>query len=79
MYEPDALVRCAAPLPDDVVKGHGPLDGGEVVSPPSQARDAGARIEDYFRIPSLRHYFNLKAEDRAVIPRRATTRIPHRL
>ncbi len=67
IYEPDALVRCGAPLPDDAVKVIDPVIIVEVLSPSTRARDAGAKLEDYFRLQSVRHYLILKTENRTVI------------
>lgn len=67
IYEPDAMVRCGVPLPEDAVKVTDPIIVVEVVSPSSRARDAGAKLEDYFRLPSLRHYLIVKTENRTVI------------
>ena len=50
VYEPDALVRCGEPLPDDAVKVTDPMIVVEVLSPSSLARDTGAKLEDYFRL-----------------------------
>jgi Uma2 family endonuclease len=66
-YEPDALVRCGAPLPPDALKLHDPVIVVEVLSPSSRARDAGAKLADYFRLPSVRHYLIVRTEDRTVI------------
>lgn len=66
-YEPDAMVRCGAPLPDDAIKVTDPLIIVEVLSPSTRARDAGAKLEDYFRLPSVRHYLILKTENQTVI------------
>lgn len=70
VYEPDALVRCGEPLPDDAVKIFDPVIVVEVVSPSARARDTGAKLEDYFRLPSLHHYLIVKTENRAVIHHR---------
>lgn len=67
VYEPDALVRCGNPLPGDALKVTDPLIVVEVLSPSTRARDAGAKLEDYFRLPSVRHYLILKTENRTVI------------
>jgi len=67
VYEPDATVRCGTKLPDDAVKITDPLIVVEVLSPSTRAVDAGAKLEDYFRIPSLRHYLIVKTENRAII------------
>lgn len=66
-YEPDALVRCGPPLPGDAVAITDPVIVVEVLSPSTRARDAGAKLEDYFRLPSLRHYLIVKTENRSVI------------
>lgn len=67
VYEPDALVRCGTPLPDDAVKLNDPVVVVEVLSPSSRARDAGAKLEDYFRLASVRHYLIVKTENRTII------------
>jgi hypothetical protein len=37
------------------------------VSPSSRARDSGGKLEDYFRMPPVRHYLIVKTENRAVV------------
>jgi Uma2 family endonuclease len=66
-YEPDALVRCGTLAPPGTVKLQDPIIVVEVLSPSSLARDAGAKLEDYFRIPSVQHHLILKTENRTVI------------
>ena len=66
-YEPDTLVRCGTPLPSGTVKLRDPIIVVEVVSPSSLARDAGAKLEDYFRLPSVQHYLILKTENRTIV------------
>jgi Uma2 family endonuclease len=66
-YEPDALVRCGTPLPPDAIKLHDPIVVVEVLSPSSLARDSGAKLADYFRLPSVRHYLIVRTEDRVLI------------
>ena len=56
VYEPDALVRCGPPLPPNAVKLSDPIIVVEVLSPSTSARDVGAKLADYFRLPSVRHY-----------------------
>jgi len=70
VYEPDAMLRCGPPLPPDAVKVTDPLVIVEVLSPSSRSRDAGAKLEDYFRLPSLRHYLIAKTENRTLIHHR---------
>jgi len=67
VYEPDALVRCGAPLAEDAIKVTDPLIVVEVLSPSTRARDAGAKLEDYFRLPSVRHYLIVKTENQSII------------
>lgn len=70
VYEPDALVRCGERLPGDTVKLSDPVIVVEVLSPSSRARDAGAKLEDYFRLASVRHYLIVKTDSRSVIHHR---------
>ena len=66
-YEPDALVRCGPVPPPDTVKLTDPVIVIEVLSPSTRARDAGAKLVDYFRLPSVHHYLIVRTEDRAII------------
>ena len=66
-YEPDALLRCGPRLADDVVQIVDPLIVVEVVSPSSRASDSGAKLADYFRIETVRHYLIVLTESRTVI------------
>ena len=38
-----------------------------MIAPSTRARDAGAKLADYFRLPSMRHYLIVRTEDRAII------------
>jgi Uma2 family endonuclease len=67
IYEPDALVRCGPPIDDNAVEIADPIIVVEVVSPSSRKRDTGGKLEDYFRIPSVRHYLIVKTENQAII------------
>ena len=66
-YEPDALVRCGPDLSPDTIKLDDPVIVVEVLSPSTRARDAGAKLVDYFRLPSVHHYLIVRTEDRAII------------
>ncbi len=70
LYEPDAMVRCGAPIDDNATEVTDPVIVVEVVSPSSHKRDSGSKLEDYFRIPSVRHYLIVKTENQAVIHHR---------
>ena len=65
--EPEASVRCGAPLDGDAVEVSDPVVVVEVLSPSSRARDAGAKLADYFRLPSVRHYLILRTDTRTAI------------
>jgi len=67
IFEPDAMLRCGAPLPDDALKVTDPLIVVEVRSPSTEGRDAITKLAGYFRLPSIRHYLIVATEIRTVI------------
>ena len=67
VYEPDALVRCGPPLQDDITIIPDPLIVVEVASPSTQAFDAGLKLENYFLLPSLRHYLIVRPKAQVVV------------
>ena len=67
VYEPDAMLRCGVRLDDDAVIVTDPVLVVEVVSPSSASIDTGAKLADYFRIPSVQHYLIVRTRDRTVI------------
>ncbi|MEM9691921.1 MAG: Uma2 family endonuclease [Myxococcota bacterium] len=67
LYEPDAMVVCGQSLDPDGLAVSDATIVVEVLSPSTRARDAGAKLEDYFRLESLRHYLLVKTDTRAVI------------
>jgi Uma2 family endonuclease len=69
-YEPDALLHCDEPLPDDATIVPAPVIVVEVLSPTTKAHDAGAKLADYFRLPSVRHYLLVRTERPTVIHHR---------
>lgn len=64
--EPDASVVCG-PVDLDRVGVDDPVIVVEVASPGTRATDAGVKLRDYFRLPSLRHYLILDPRRRFVI------------
>jgi Uma2 family endonuclease len=66
-YEPDALVRCGPPMPDDTLTVLDPIIVVEVLSPSTKAVDTGAKFADYFRIPSLRHYLIVRPDTGVIV------------
>ncbi len=67
VYEPDVMLRCGRPLPDDTLVVTDPVILVEVRSPSTAARDAEAKLADYFRLPSLRHYLIVRTDSATVI------------
>ena len=69
-YEPGAVVNCGDPLDGDAVAAPNPVVVVEVLSPSSRSTDTGAKLADYFRVPSVRHYLILRTRQRQVIHHR---------
>ena len=67
VYEPDALLRCGPELDGGALAVPDPIVVVEVRSALTGARDSGAKLADYFRIPSLRHYLVVLERARTVI------------
>ena len=66
-YEPDALVYCGKKLADDAVEVPEPIIVVEIASPTTKAYDAGAKLEGYFKVGSVRHYLIVDPKRRRVI------------
>jgi Uma2 family endonuclease len=69
-YEPDAIVNCGDRLAPDALAAPTPVIIFEVLSPSTRARDAGAKLADYFSLPSVRHYLLVRTERHSVIHHR---------
>ena len=69
-YEPDAVVNCGDHLPGDAVAVPNPVIVVEVLSPSTQSTDTGAKLADYFQVPSVRHYLVLRADRPQIIHHR---------
>ncbi len=67
VYEPDAMVRCGAPLPGDAIEVVDPIIVVEVVSPSSRGVDRGVKLSRYFMLPSVRHYLIIDTDTQVVI------------
>jgi len=61
-YEPDALVYCGPRLDGDAIEVREPVIVVEVLSPSTQALDAGGKLQGYFRVASLHHYLIVDPE-----------------
>lgn len=66
VYEPDALVRCGPPAPDNAVEVTDPVVLVEVVSRSTRTVDSGAKLVDYLTLPSVRHYLVIDTDTRSV-------------
>ena len=69
-YEPDCTVNCGTPMEDDAVAAPNPVIVVEVLSPSTRSVDTGAKLADYFRVPSIQHYLIVHAKRRLVIHHR---------
>jgi len=67
---PDCLVRCGQQPPDDALAVTDPAIVVETRSPSTASRDAGWKLETYFRIASLRHYVLLRTDRATAIHHR---------
>jgi Uma2 family endonuclease len=81
-YEPDALVNCGPPIPDEATAAPNPVVIVEVLSPSTTSVDTGAKLADYFRLASVQHYLLVRPSRREIIHHRRTedgilTRIVH--
>ena len=65
-YEPDAVVHCGDSLSDDAVTVPDPLIIVEVLSPSTSATDRAWKLQEYFRLPSLRHYLIVWADKQQI-------------
>lgn len=67
IYQPDAMVRCGGDLNGETIHLTDPVIVVEVLSRSTRGRDTGAKLADYFRLPSVRHYLIIRAESRIII------------
>jgi Uma2 family endonuclease len=65
-YEPDALVNCGAAMAADAVAAPNPVVIVEVLSPGTASTDTGAKLAEYFRLPSVAHHLILHPTRRAM-------------
>jgi Uma2 family endonuclease len=81
-YEPDALVNCGPPIPDDAIAAPNPVVIVEVLSPGTASVDTGAKFAGYFRVASVQHYLLVRPTRREIVHHRRDgdtimTRIVH--
>jgi Uma2 family endonuclease len=66
-YQPDAVVNSGPPTPDDAIAAPNPVIVVEVLSPGTRGVDTGAKLDGYFRVPSIIHYLIVLRAKRGVI------------
>jgi Uma2 family endonuclease len=69
-YEPDALVNCGDPIHDDAIAAPRPVIVVEVLAPRTASLDAGGKLADYFRVPTIQHYLLVRPLRREIIHHR---------
>ncbi len=69
-YEPDAVVNCGERLSGNAIAAPNPVIIVEVLSPSTRSVDTGAKLTDYFSLPSVHQYLIVRADRRAVIHHR---------
>ena len=70
IFEPDAMVRCGAPLPDNAVVVDDTIVVVEVASTSTQRVDALLKLTRYFRNPTIVHYLIVMPDARNVLHHR---------
>jgi Uma2 family endonuclease len=71
-YEPDATVTCGPRINDGDIAAPNPVIVVEVMSPSTRPIDAGGKLLDYFRVPSIQHYLLVRTDRAVVIHHRRT-------
>lgn len=69
-FEPDTVVQCGPPIPDDETDATSPVIIVEVLSPSTKHIDTGLKLSGYFTLPSVRHYLIVRTDRRMVIHHR---------
>jgi Uma2 family endonuclease len=66
-YEPDVVVTCGETLDLEAVAAPRPMVVVEVTSPSTRDADAGDKLADYFRVPSIQHHLIVGARRRQAV------------
>ena len=69
-YEPDAMVTCGDRTDGEAIAAANPVILVEVLSPSTRSVDTGAKLADYFTLPSVMHYLVVRADRPAIIHHR---------
>ena len=67
VHEPDALLRLGEPLPGNAVLVTDPFIVVEVLSPSTGPVDTGAKLVNYFKLPSVTHYLVVNTAKKVVL------------
>ena len=70
VFEPDAVVRLGQRLPSMDYLVTDPVIIVEVLSPSTQMRDFGIKLESYLLLHSVQHYLIVDAEERRIVHHR---------
>src|SRR5262245_1893620 len=65
-YQPDVLVACGEPVPDDALEVTNAILLVEVLSPTNAMKDLRDKLVGYFQVPSIVHYLIVDPDDRLV-------------
>jgi len=65
-YEPDAVLHCGDKLLADATVVPDPLVIVEVLSPSTSSTDRAWKLGEYFKLPSLRHYLIVWADQQQI-------------
>jgi len=66
-YQPDVLVHCGEPLPDDAIEVPNPIVVVEILSPGNAMKDLRDKLLGYFQVPSIMHYPIVDPDKRLII------------
>lgn len=67
VYEPDALVNCGEPVPQESLLAPSPVIVVQVLSPTSHGVDTSIKLTDYFRVLSVMHYLIVDLQHRLLL------------
>ena len=66
-FQPDLVIHCGKPVPDEDTEVPDPVIVVEVLSPSTRSIDLGLKVRRYFELPSIQHYLILDPDDRSSI------------
>jgi Uma2 family endonuclease len=66
-FQPDCMVYCGDPAPDQALEVNTPIIVVEILSPSTATRDLRDKLAGYFRVASIHHYLIVDPDRRVVI------------